>query len=340
MAWEIYNARESFPIYAQQWDELNQQMFQGHPLLDSRFVGPLIGNFGHSKLVLAVEYDNVNKAKSMVILEYMGKKIWRTFLPSQAQIGPCLLKNTSTLKNLACQLLPSAWVIDLLCEDECYSLEQNTIDEKALKKQAHATTMNVELSKGFEGYWSERPRSLRKNIKRYYNKTTKDGRRLNLKIHSKPEDINVAVADYASLESKGWKGRSGTAIDISTPQGVFYQTILSLFAERNEATVYELYLDEKLVSSRLTINNGSMLVVLKTTFDEDYSRYAPGRLQLHLLLKSIFEENKVTVIEFYTNASKDQLQWKTTSRSINHTSWYRFPLLKSLATAKQKLTKQ
>ena len=66
-----------------------------------------------------------------------------------------------------------------------------------------------------------------------------------------------------------------------------------------------------------------MLVALKTTYDESMSRYAPGRLLQYSFLELEFERATHKVVEFYTNSTKETLQWASSSRDIYHVSLYR-----------------
>ncbi len=339
MSWEIKSAKDCFSEHASEWDKLNNELYCGHPLLDSRFVGTLIKHFGSQKTpFLAIEYDKSAEPKSMVIMEYRGKGVWQTFFPSQAPIGPCLLSDESSLNGLARRLFPRALCIDLLSEDEEYSFKPYP-KASFIFRQICATTMNVEIKQDFDKYWEERPRKLRKNIKRYLSKAIKDIGNAELRVVEDPKQISGALERYGVIESKGWKGKFGTAISVKNQQGNFYNDLLCQFARSKHAAIYEFYLGEHLVSSRISITADQMLVMLKTTFDENYARYAPGRLQMHFVLRKIFEEKRVNIIEFYTNANKDQLQWKSTSRPLYHLTWYRFPILRKMASIKRILKK-
>jgi len=335
MGWTVYDAKKCFPRYSSDWDKLNQSLYNNHPLLDSRLVYQLIEYFGNdSDLTLAIEYDSHGISQSILLLEHSGIRVWKTFSPSQAPIGLYLLSKNFTPIKLAKALSPPALKIDLFSEDTEYQINKIAI-AGTLTRQVKATTMNVLTKDGFRAYWESRPRKLKKNIKRYIKRATEDYGELSLKVIESPEDVSDAVERYAKIESKGWKGQSGTALSPGNQQSNFYGTVLYEFAKTKQTAIYELYFGKNLVSSRLSIRNEEMQVMLKTTFDEEYARYAPGRLQMYMVLRKIFDQQKIKVIEFYTNANNDQLQWKSESRQTYHLTWYRFHFLKRIAEIKR-----
>jgi hypothetical protein len=67
-----------------------------------------------------------------------------------------------------------------------------------------------------------------------------------------------------------------------------------------------------------------MTVILKTAYDESIARFAPGRLLLHEVLNHAFQEKRNKRVEFYTNATQDQLAWATGQRVISHVTCFRW----------------
>jgi len=63
--------------------------------------------------------------------------------------------------------------------------------------------------------------------------------------------------------------------------------------------------------------------MLKTAFQEQFERYAPGRILLLRTLEDLFTRAPGGCVEFYTNAEADLLAWSTSQRWINHVSVYR-----------------
>lgn len=337
MVWSFHPANREFENYADAWDRLNRAQFQEHPLLDSRFVGPLVEQFSGARTVLAT-HEEGGALQAGMLLEPRNQAIWSSFLPGQAQIAPAVVmpqRSIELLRDLMSSLPQRCWMLELLNQDWDFSClrEDSGI---SFERHQHATTMNVVLEGTFEAYWKARPRKLRENLRRYFNRVKKSGLDLEVRTLVEPGEMSDAVARYGTLESRGWKGARGTAVRRESEQGHFYASVMSSFAGVGSARVYELYLGNELAASRLLVSAGGMLVALKTTYDEELSRYAPGRLLQYSFLELEFERSTHKVVEFYTNATKETLEWASSSRSIYHVSLYR-PGLKGAAvrTAQQ-----
>ena len=104
--------------------------------------------------------------------------------------------------------------------------------------------------------------------------------------YAEPDAIVAAVDRYSVLESAGWKGRNGTALHPDNLQGEFFRRVMQRFAHRASARVWELWIDGQLAASRLAIGTPDMLVMLKTTYDEQLARYAPGMLLLRQVIET------------------------------------------------------
>ena len=211
--------------------------------------------------------------------------------------------------------------LELSCQDPIhtpFSLPPN--NNMPLVVTDHARTISVRIEGTFEDYWEARSKNLRKNLKRYFHRVHNAGMTPRLVYLTEAAAMPEAVDRYGELESRGWKGQSGTAIHGGNLQGRFYRAVLGGFAASGRAAVYELYFDDILVASRLCIVSQEMLVILKKAYHEDYAPYAPGSLLLHALLQREFELRRVATIEFYTNTNvnTDQLSWSTHQRYIHH----------------------
>jgi CelD/BcsL family acetyltransferase involved in cellulose biosynthesis len=330
MRWTFQPALRGVEENSALWDAINERTFASHPFLDSRFVVPLVRHFGTDETVLAVLGGEDGKIEGALLLERRGLGIWQSFLPSQAQIAPAVVppKRVDALNALVNELPQPVWLLDFLKQDREYSCFRDSVPQNA-EQLLQAQTIQVRLEHDFDSYWGTRSKNLRKNMRRYTNRMDKDAIRSSLRVAQAPDDIGEALRRYGNLESQGWKGAAGTAVHPDNLQGRFYQDVMAGFAATGNARAYELYLGGRLAASRLCVSSEDMLVILKTTYDEALSDYAPGRLLLQMLLKSEFESGRNRVVEFYTNATKETLEWASDSRFIAHVSLYRSALVKN-----------
>lgn len=328
MSWELKSAGEHFPAFATEWDRLNAEFYGSHPMFDCRFVGPLLAHFGKGKELLCIHHG-ADAIDGALILSPIGFGRWALFLPAQSQAGALLLKDARLLETLMPALPGHAWSLDLLSIDPLYSPDWTHLCLPRIVIP-HANTMAVSTQGDFDVYWQTRPRNLVKNIRRYRRRAEETIGPLAVATITDPAAVVDALARYGQLESAGWKGAQGTAIAPDNAQGKFYANLLGRFAATGQALVMELRAGKRLVASRLIIRHERMWIILKTTYDETQSAFAPGRLLLHAVLENAFSRMHSGAVEFYTNASRDNAEWATRLRPIPHHQIFRNGLIAGL----------
>ena len=321
MSWEIVKLKGSLGEYEKDWRRLNDDLYHSHPLFDVRCINLLLEFYSNGEERLCVHRDVNDEVDGLLIVVKRKFGIWSLFLPSQLQIAPVLVKDTSNLSALLKCLPESCFVLELLNQDPLYSVVSNDVDHLPVIKQYNVTTISIDVTGDFDSYWQGKSRKLRQNVNRYINRIKREGRELSFAPVSVSENESL-VSAYGELESSGWKGKKNTAININNMQGKFYKCLLDSYSTTEGAIVYELYCDKKLIASRLCIKSNGMMVTLKTTYDEAYAKYAPGRILLFYMLKHEFDLNELETIEFYTNATNDQISWSTGQRDIEHVTLF------------------
>jgi CelD/BcsL family acetyltransferase involved in cellulose biosynthesis len=256
----------------------------------------------------------------MCVLQPNRHGVWSSFLPSQAQLSPTLLSTEGHAWGLVEALPGLALQVDILCIDPRFSLLWQAGRRHFTTCQQHAVTISIPVDRPFEAWLSSRSGSLRNSLKRFEKRAKAESYPLEFRrIDSLPE-LQAAIVRYATLEGAGWKGRAGTALDSSTAQFAFYSEVMSKFAMMGQAHIYELWCGPRLAASRLVIRQGTTLINLKTAYDETLRDWAPGRLLLFRVVEDVFRNWPGVAIEFYTNATLDQLSWVSEQRSIIHLS--------------------
>jgi len=323
--WQLHTLRpgDGLGVHREEWNRLNRQLMGDHGMLDGIFVDALLRHFAERETLLAVASEGATVAAMLLLApQPRGLGVWSSFLPSQTQIGPSLIPRGLDLRGLLAALPGYASELDLLCNDPRFG---DLREDRRLptRSHAHALTMNISLKGGFDDYWAQRPRKLIQNMRRYLRRLQSESGGERLAVIGDASAIGAAVERYAALESRGWKGREGTAVGSDNPQGRFYAEVMQSFAVRGEALVYELWLGDELLASRMLLRRGDMVIMLKTSFDERFERFAPGRVLLLRTVEDLFARMPGGVVEFYTNADSDLLAWSTSQRWINHVSIYR-----------------
>jgi Acetyltransferase (GNAT) domain len=329
VSWRLVPLQRSLGDWSQSWDSLNAAIFDSNPLFDSRFVEPLLRYFGTGNEILCC-HEEQGRLNGLVILSPRRFGVWRIFAPSQAPIVPVYIESVSNLDSLFRRLPGWAWSLELLNQDSTSSVLPRGTQLARTVFLDHARTIRTDLDGDFTTFWEHRNKKLQNNIKRYLRRVEEAGIALSLQHHKEPAAVQAAVGRYSEMESAGWKGTAGTALREGDVQEAFYRDVLAQFSQFGNASVYELYFDDKPVASRLAIRNAQMVVMLKTTYDESFANYAAGRLLLHAVLQHEFALRRSRSVEFYTNANPDQLQWSTSSRMIRHATLFRSQFAKTV----------
>lgn len=342
MTWTHHPVTEMMTTYADTWQQVNEQHMEAHPLLDLDFVAPLIEHFGHSRLRLAVEKQN-GAVSGMAIVEHDRPGLWRLFLPSQAQIAPAIIGSADATTNATrrtenwLRSLPGyAMMIGLRNQDTAFS---GVVSDAAdtVEILPHATTVGVAMDGDFPAYWNGRSVQLQENIARRLKRAEKEGMRVSFRTQSSGPMLCAAVAAHGDIESAGWKARVGTAIHRDNVQGRFYSDVLTRFAAKDGARAFQLYFGDVLVASQLAIEQNGMMVLLKTAHRESFARHSPGRLLDYMMFQHLFNEPRLKRVEYYTNASPEDMRWATFSRPIVHVNIYRSTAIRKFCIAARQL---
>lgn len=320
--WQLFDIRDYPGDLWRDWQDLVVGQHRRNPMLDAAFARLLVEHFGTEVHVLVNRQRG--PAAVLALVESVGAGRWQSFRPSQAQAALIVLEQQHAFDPVKLiRALPG----------HCFRFDLFALDPRehapflAPSNQVHqvASVRNicVETNGDFDRYWEQRPRNLRKNLRRYRSRLSDEVGELRLEIASEPIDVAAATDRYGMVEARGWKGQIGTALHPGNRQGQFYRSFMTEMAEQQRAFVFELYADDILLATRLCVTGDGVLVILKTTFDEGYRRYAVGRLLLQEVLQFLFRHQSVELVDFYTDATKEQMDWATTDRSMLHASIYR-----------------
>lgn len=337
MNWELYNISE-IDLKWKDWDRLNGLYYNHHPYFDSRFIKPCVKYFGDKTIRLAQLKNENHEIVGMTLVKKRPLGTWTLFTVAQMQIVPILLnpKNRGgELKGLLKSLSGFCWRLECLYQDPDFtpfSME----DDKYTTRYYHCTTTSIELDQTFNEFWNERKKKLRQNIKRYFNRIEKTNMAIKFIKISQLEELKNGLIRYGLLESLGWKGKAGTAIHPDNTQGRFYNDVMQSFGLNGQAYIYEFYFKDELAASRLCINNKEINITLKVTYNENLKKFAPGKLLTYKMIEKEFEEKIHKRIEFYTNASKDQLDWSSAKRNIYHFEVHRNLIINKIVKFKNR----
>ena len=161
--WILYPINQ-FDECAVEWQSLNTKTAKS-PLLDPRFITPLLNYFSEKEMVIAFAY----KHEELVIASILTKLRlgqWQTFQPSQAPMGMWLCKkeyfNDDSLASLANALPGLVLTLSITQQDPnvlarpCASKYSSTLD--------YITTPKLDVPESFDDYWATRSKNVRSSV--------------------------------------------------------------------------------------------------------------------------------------------------------------------------------
>ncbi|MGB0909848.1 MAG: GNAT family N-acetyltransferase [Nitrospirales bacterium] len=324
MKWVFLKGQEVFPMHREQWDALNSSI-HNHILLDSDFWIPLVRLFGHDELYLGI--SDSREYPGMILVEQVGSGQWRTFQPAQAPLGPMLLANPENVEVQLRVLLRSlpglALSMGITQQDPDYSVLRQSHNGSKLEFLDYITTPRISVFDTFEVYWKARGKDLVGNLARRRKRLNEQGVKVSLSVDRTAQGVPEGVHVYGEFESSGWKGAEGSAVRSSNAQGEFYRDMLARFCKRGEGVIYQLFMGDQPIASNLCVERNGMLILLKTAYNEEYKKLSPSYMMLEDMLKQLFAEKNVQVLEFYGRAKEWHKKWASEERTMYHVNYYR-----------------
>lgn len=126
---------------------------------------------------------------------------------------------------------------------------------------------------------------------------------------------------YLTLESLGWKGRRGTAAVQHERSSRLHHDFARAVATAGAFYSYELVLDGRTIAMSLNVGLDTTMYHWRTSYDESFSKFAPGNLLFRRLLLDCVDDG-VEKIDFLSPSSPYKRTWATGERE--HVAYYVF----------------
>jgi CelD/BcsL family acetyltransferase involved in cellulose biosynthesis len=126
---------------------------------------------------------------------------------------------------------------------------------------------------------------------------------------------------YLDLETRGWKGRGGTAATFDPRAAALHQEFAAAVAQNDALYAYELKLDGRTIAMSLNIRYDDCVYHWKTSYDEEFAKFSPGNLLFRQLLHDCIDANAAE-IDFLSPATPYKKVWATGER--DHAAFYVF----------------
>ncbi|MDQ2780218.1 MAG: GNAT family N-acetyltransferase [Pseudomonadota bacterium] len=337
MTWQLHPCTQraghpGFAAHAAVWDDL-QRRTTDTPFLEATFIGPALEEFGNGRELLALHHNAQSGAvDAAAIVQPLGRGRWESFQPSQLPLGPWLAAADDDLAGRMQSLLSAlpGLALGLGVTQLDPRLQRRPTESATLRLLDYIDTPGLTIEGPFESYWEARGKNLRQNTRKQHKKLQTEGTEPRLECITDPADVAAALVDYGALESAGWKADNGTAIHPDNAQGRFYGRMLSAFCAQGRGRIVRYRFGDKVVSMDLCIDNGPLVVILKTTYDESYRSVSPSTLMRHDEFEAWWGEGRYQRIEFYGKTMEWHTRWTAEQRRLYHATVYRWGWLQGV----------
>lgn len=154
--------------------------------------------------------------------------------------------------------------------------------------EATYSSPTVDTSGDFDVWRAESKKRWGAPLERFRRKMSRDFE-ADFVIVEAPTDLDAELADGYQVEASGWKGKAGTAITSSPDTERFYGEVARAFAARNELRFSRIVLDGSTAAFDFTLLHAGRLYLLKTGFDEQFRKLAPGLVMRLSIVEKCFE---------------------------------------------------
>ena len=301
------------------WDTLARAA-AAPPFLHSRFLLPALRHFGSGREQLILLHDEHGPLAAALVQRGARFGAWETFQPSQLPLGALLLRPGTDVPAAAAALLRAVPGL-------CLRLGLTQLDplfvprpqpRACLATADYIDTAWVDIDTPFETYWAARGKNLRQNTRKQLNKLAAEGTATRLELVTRAADVPAALAHYGALESSGWKADTGTAVHPDNAQGRFYTEMLQAYCDAGHGRIYRYWFGDKVVAMDLCVDDGAVVTILKTSYDETLKTVSPSTLMRHDEFSALFAEGRFRRIEFYGKVMEWHTRWTDQRRTIYH----------------------
>lgn len=101
---------------------------------------------------------------------------------------------------------------------------------------------------------------------------------LDYSVSRQQADIRLALEDFLHLENKGWKGKKRTSLVSDRRRAAFVREAISTMSGFDRVRIHALKLDGTTIASLIVFVMGGQAYTWKTTYDENYAAFSPGKL--------------------------------------------------------------
>ncbi len=120
-------------------------------------------------------------------------------------------------------------------------------------------------------------REHRKDLRRKERALLEEGQ-IEYSALDREEDLQVWLEEFLELESRGWKGKTHSAMACSEASRQYFIEVATEAFKKNKLMMMALRIDQRAIAMKCNFLSGAGSFAFKIAFDEDHARRSPGLL--------------------------------------------------------------
>ena len=100
--------------------------------------------------------------------------------------------------------------------------------------------------------------------------------------------VRAAFEIFLQMESRSWKGASGTALLSHGEDAAFVRLFIANLSQRGGASVALLRVDGRPIAAQVLLYSGATAYTWKTAFDAEFAKFSPGALLIDKVTDALF----------------------------------------------------
>ncbi|HFD11953.1 MAG TPA: GNAT family N-acetyltransferase, partial [Crenotrichaceae bacterium] len=176
----------------------------------------------------------------------------------------------------------------------------------------------IEISTDWDEYLTTRSGSFRYRLQRKAKAVAKAGD-IAIRWYSDEFDSEQLLKDILTIEANSWKVEAGMAISHRPVEQRYYEQLIPFMATNGLLMANVLSIDGNPAAYGLCYNFKQRWGQLKTSFDDQYKAYSPGKHLVDLSVEQAFKEG-AREFDFLGDRMRHKLEW--TDQVRNHNNLY------------------
>ncbi len=159
-------------------------------------------------------------------------------------------------------------------------------------QQVDVEGASVPIEGAFSDWCARWSPSLRRDVKSADNRIRREQKDLVVRVLEGADARADTLEDLVRLEASGWKGKEGSAIASREQSLRKYRSLAQRFAGRGWLEWHLLSLSGRLVAARMAVRLQHGLMLLRSAYDESFSKYHVGHLSFRALVEREFARGR------------------------------------------------